>query len=303
MGMRQVMPVNWTSGIAWLIAFVNVALGYYLLDGIFDEHPANVGTTWRNIFSGTLFIIICVPLLITAVVLGIVGMRRGETFGVASILFNLLLSAFVIYFQVIDPLFLDTPERRLRNDRAAARVRHESAWKRANGDITISKDSFPYKLVTYRWWLPVCIGTLCAGIALRTAANKSARATAITSESADATPSLTIIRCPNCKADVTAIVASGLSRCKGCQVELVGSRSSAEEAGERWAPLHFLLFEGSSVGRMIALLGVIVWVGLALTWIGLLLAGQWIASKRVAMAILYVTCCLGTLLALRVRRT
>ena len=97
------------------------------------------------------------------------------------------------------------------------------------------------------------------------------------------------------------MLARGGSICTGCGLTLVISRSFHDPSA-RTPLLHELLFGGSPLQRIAVLIILSLLIGLALIWLGLILAGQWIPSKKVMGLILLCLLFLAALAAFRLRR-
>jgi hypothetical protein len=282
---------GWGSFHACVLAMINLVLSTTLLSACSrTSRSYDFGAGLATFFVFGAFVVICVPLFLLCLGLGINGAYKRETFGYTAIVLTLATFGGAIYIHIIDPVFFDTAERRARREQRAIEDRRQryitkraQEAKRANGDILISEDSLIVDLVTSRWWVPGCGGLflLVGGFWVAERRKQHLRTTKLACKPQDGSETVLVARCPKCGVDVSGLLQKQEIKCSSCGLMLVLSRSQDAETTYR-LPVRDLLISGSFPRRLAALLLVLATATLGLIFVGLMLAGQWIPAKTVA---------------------
>jgi hypothetical protein len=292
---------GWSAMISWLLAFVLLFVGFMAGDvrgdsGIID--PALVSTV--------IFIVVCGPIFLLAVTAGIIAIAQGKPWGYASLLLNVIVLAGLLFYRFGNwsSATSASPAERAKQLQERQRAEQEAKRRRDNGDISLSENSFVYKVVTAPWWRLGCASVVGIGFTIW-AGRRLIRQVKIPdpSEKSAAVAAAQQAHCPKCKADVTQILSSGGSICAACGTQFIFARRIPKRSSSfRESALGELLFDGSTLQRIGALLLVSILVILGLVWCGLMLSGQWIASKNLFAVMFLVAASLGTMVALYARR-
>jgi hypothetical protein len=288
---------GWGSLLACFLAIINLFLASMLLGG------GSGSTSLVSLVQLVRLIFVCIPIFLVCLSLGIAGAAKRESLSLASLFLTLSTTGAVIFFSVVYPANFDTPQKRAVREQRSLEQRRLRDRDRANGDIRLNENSLAFRLVNTSWWTPTFIALFATSGAIllvrRRVLSAGASALPVAADTAFTAEPLPA-RCPKCAADVTTILSKGGSICSTCGTTLVLSRLAPDAPPERAFFISQLLFEGSPLRRIPALLGVVILILLALLYVGLLLAGEWIASKRIAMLILVGFCAL-ILMWLKVR--
>jgi hypothetical protein len=280
---------GWQAMISWLLAFV------LLFVGLMVGEPRGSGIIDPELVAFVIFLIVCVPIFCLGVVFGIVAIVQGQPWGYASGLLNLIVMAALLFFR-LHPSTPATPAEQVKIMQERERSTREAKIRRDNGDISLSEDSLIFKIVTAPWWRMGCacvVGTaavLWAGRRLR-------EQFAVAQSRIEPGAPVLEAHCPKCKGDVTKILKAGGSICPACHTQFIFTRGTSTVSGSFASVLGELLFEGSKFQRVGALLCLSILVILGLVWCGLMLLGQWIASKNVIGLMLFVGLLLAVMLA------
>lgn len=284
--------------VSWLFAFVLLLVGFMV------GEPHGSGMIDPGVVAFVIFLIVCVPIFCLGVIFGILAVAQGQLWGYASGLLNLIVMTALVFFHLhtSTPTTHRTQVERVKIMHERERSAREAKIRRDNGDISLSEDSLVFKIVTAPWWRMGCASVV--GIAAVAWAGRRLRGRFAIAKNRTEKKRLSLIEelvethCPKCKAEVTKILGAGGSICPACHTQFIFTRGTSSASWSlRDSALGELLFDGSTFQRVGALLCLSIIVILGLLWCGLMLFGQWIASKNVIAVMFFVGMLLAAMLA------